>query len=293
MSEYPAVARRMWHQLEPIHAVLYFAPEALEEASALGYDVETRWPSYFAWRSAPLGTAGPELVAATFYSFSPKMIARYVPEVWSTALPQKVLESRLQAVDRVLTGLIDGRMTPAQVAEAARLARQAAENATTAARPLAAANRDLPWPDEPHLQLWHAITVLREHRGDGHLAALLTHDLEPCEALVSFAAIGAAPEAHFTGRGWTAQEWSHARDRLAARGWIAPDGRATKHAREGREEVERLTDRLAAGPWRALGRSRAERLAQLIAPLRAAIIEAGLLPRQSTLGMGAVKVAYP
>ncbi|KOG54170.1 hypothetical protein ADK76_24395 [Streptomyces griseoflavus] len=294
MSEYPAVARRMWRQLEPVHALLYFAPEAFEEAAALGFDTDSRWPSYFAWRTAPLGAAGPELVAATFYSFSPRMIARYVPAIWSTAAPGKILDARLRAVDRILTGLLrSGRVSDGQVAEAARLARQAAENASMAARPLAAANRDLPWPDAPHLALWHAITVLREHRGDGHLAALLTHDLEPCEALVSFAAIGAAPKSDFKGRGWTAQEWSAAHDRLAARGWIAPDGSPTERAREGRDEVERMTDRLAAGPWRALGRSRAERLAQLLNPLLGTISEAGLLPRHGTLGIGAVKVAYP
>ncbi|MFH8571552.1 hypothetical protein [Streptomyces sp. NPDC017993] len=293
MSDYPPVARRMWHQLEPLHAALYFAPEARQVASDLGFDVSSRWPSYFAWRTAPLGAAGPELVAATFYSFSPRMIARYVPRIWTTAEPAKVLDARLLAVDRTLTTLIGDRLTTAQLTEAARLARQAAENAGTAARPLAAANRDLPWSDSPHLVLWQAATVLREHRGDGHLAALLTCGLDPCEALVSFAAIGAAPGAGFAGRGWSAQEWSDARHRLAARGWIAPDGSATERAHKEREEIERMTDRLAAGPWRALGHSRAERLAQLLQPVLGAVFEAGYLPRHSTLGIGAVKVGYP
>ncbi|WP_407287893.1 SCO6745 family protein [Streptomyces sp. BP-8] len=292
MSEYHAVARRMWHQLEPLHAALYFAPEARQVAADLGYDVGSRWPSYFAWRAAPLGAAGPELVAATFYTFSPRMIARYVPQIWTVAEPAKVLDARLLAVDRALTALIGRRLSGAQLAEAARLARQAAENAGPAARPLAAANRDLPWPDAPHLTLWQAATVLREHRGDGHLAALLTFGLDPCEALVSFAAIGAAPTADFAGRGWSGQEWSEARGRLTARGWIGPDGGATERAREEREAIERMTDRLAAGPWRALGRPRAERLAQLLNPVLGAIFEAGYLPRHNTLGIGALKMAY-
>ncbi|MGI5470843.1 SCO6745 family protein [Streptomyces sp. CA-132043] len=292
MSEYPAVARRLWHQLEPLHATLYYSPEAFEEAAALGYDVGTRWPSYFAWRTAPLGAAGPELVAATYYSFSPRMVEQYVPLIWSTAAPAKVLEARLRAMDRVLRRLMGDRLTKDQITEAARLARQAAENAIPAARPLAAANLDLPWPAEPHLELWQALTVLREHRGDGHLAALLTAGLDPCESLVSFAAVGAAPEDHFRSRGWTSAEWRQARDRLAARGWIAPDGRATDRAREGREEIERLTDRLAAGPWRALGRARADRLAQLVNPLLAAVFESGHLPKATTLGIGRIRVAY-
>ncbi|MFE0189710.1 hypothetical protein [Streptomyces sp. NPDC059008] len=293
MSEYHAVARRMWHVLEPLHAALYFAPEARQVAADLGYDVGSRWPSYFAWRTAPLGAAGPELVAATFYTFSPRMIARYVPQIWTVAEPAKVLDARLLAVDRALTALIGRRLSGAQLAEAARLARQAAENAGPAARPLAAANLDLPWPDAPHLTLWQAATVLREHRGDGHLAALLTCGLDPCEALVSFAAIGAAPASDFAGRGWSGQEWSEARRRLAARGWIGPDGGATERAREERQVIERMTDRLAAGPWRALGHSRAERLAQLLNPVLGAIFEAGYLPRHNTLGIGALKVAYP
>ncbi|MEU9120397.1 hypothetical protein AB0C96_11130 [Streptomyces sp. NPDC048506] len=292
MSEYPSVARRMWHLLEPLHATLYFAPEARQVAADLGYDVASRWPSYFAWRTAPLGAAGPELVAATYYSFSPRLISRYVPQIWTVAEPAKVLDARLLAMDRALTSVIGGRLDSAQLAESARLARQAAENAGPAARPLAAANRDLPWPDAPHLVLWQAATVLREHRGDGHLAALLTWGLDPCEALVSFAAVGAAPVADFAGRGWSAQEWSEARRRLAARGWIAPDGSATERAHTERAAIERMTDRLAAGPWRALGHSRAERLAQLLTPLLGAVFDAGYLPRRSTLGIGTVKVGY-
>lgn len=293
MSEYLSVARRMWHLLEPLHATLYFAPEARQVAADLGHDVSSRWPSYFAWRTAPLGAAGPELVTATYYTFSPRLIARHLPRIWTVADPAKVLDARLLAMDRALTSLTGGRLSAAQLADAARLARQAAENAGCAARPLAAANRDLPWPDAPHLVLWQAATVLREHRGDGHLAALLTCGLDPCEALVSFAAIGAAPTADFMGRGWSAQEWSDARHRLAARGWIAPDGTATERARKEREAIERTTDRLAAGPWRALGQSRAERLAQLLQPVLGAVFEAGYLPRHSTLGIGTVKVGYP
>ncbi|MFE1177544.1 hypothetical protein [Streptomyces sp. NPDC058773] len=284
MSEYLSVARRMWHLLEPLHATLYFAPEARRVAAGLGHDVASRWPSYFAWRTAPLGAAGPELTAATYYTFSPRMVSRYLPRIWTVAAPAAVLEARLLAVDRVLTALVDGRLTTAQLAEAARLARQAAENAGPAARPLAAANLDLPWPDAPHLVLWHAATVLREHRGDGRLAALLTCELDPCEALVAFAATGAA----LLGRGWSAQEWSDARHRLAARGWIAPDGTATDRAHKEREAIERTTDRLAAGPWRALGHSRAERLAQLLTPVLAAVCEAGYLPSHSAPVTGRV-----
>jgi len=280
------LARQMWQLLEPVHAVVYYAPEAFDEAAGLGYDTGTRWPSYFAWRSSPLGHAGPHLVGATFYSFSPQMVAEHVPEVWSVAAPEKVVQARLNGVDRALRAILGDRVDAPEVAEAARLAREAAEAALTAGRPLAAANADLAWPHEPHLQLWQATTVLREHRGDGHIAALLDAGLDPCEALVSFAAVGAAPVEVFASRGWTQQQWSAAQDRLASRGWMSPDGRATERGRQGRDAVERRTDTLAVAPWLALGAARAGRLAQLGMPLMQAVVGAGILPRQSTLGLG-------
>lgn len=292
MTRHQALARRMWHHLEAVHACLYFAPQAFEEAAALGYDASARWPSYFAWRAAPLGAAGPELVTATFYSFSPRTVAAHTPAIWSVAAPGDVLAARLRAVDRTYRALAPDLIGGKEIAEAAALAREAVEHADVAGRPLAAANLDTPWSDEPHLALWQAITVLREHRGDGHLAALLAEGLDPCETLVSFAAVDAAPEANFAGRGWTGQEWSAARDRLAERGWVDPAGKATELGRERRDAIERQTDLLASRPWRALGQDRAERLAELTLPLLMAIFESGMLPAQSTLGIGAVHVGY-
>ncbi|MFI6737295.1 hypothetical protein ACIBI9_30595 [Nonomuraea sp. NPDC050451] len=289
MSASSGLARRMWHQLEPIHAVLYFSPQAFEEAAALGYDVESRWPSYFAYRTAPLGRAGSRLATAAYYSFSPRTIAEHVPAAWEVASPEQVLEARMTAVDRTYRDLLGDKVTAGEAAEAAELARRAAESVSVAGRPFAAANLDLPWPDEPHLVLWQAATVLREHRGDGHLAALQAAELDGCEALVSFAAIGAAPVANFAGRGWSEQEWDAARERLAARGLVGPDGQDTERGRALRDQVERMTDQLAAQPWRLLGEERAERLARLATPFLGAVFEAGLLPMTSTLGIATVK----
>jgi hypothetical protein len=119
------LARRMWHQLEPIHAVFWYATEVLEEAAALGYDVATRWPGYFAWRAAPLGAAGPKLVASACYSFSPDMVARHVPAAWTVASPQQVLAARVRAVDRMYLTLFAERLGSSALAEAASLARDA------------------------------------------------------------------------------------------------------------------------------------------------------------------------
>ncbi|MET8834373.1 hypothetical protein ABZV78_10695 [Micromonospora sp. NPDC004540] len=276
--------RKMWQLIEPVHALVYYAPELTEEAAALGLPTGERWPGYFALRSAPLGAAGPNLVAATYYSFSPRMVAEYVPAVWATADPTKVLAARLSGVDRALRALLGERVESAELAEAAALARRAVRAADLGGRPLAAANADLPWPDAPHLALWQATTILREHRGDGHIAALRTAGLDPAESLVSFAAVGAAPAEVFASRRWTAEEWAAARERLAARGLVDGDGVATEAGRRLRDEVERRTDELAAAPWRALGPA-VGRFAQLVAPLTQAIVATNLLPAQSTLGI--------
>src|SRR5215467_15218178 len=287
------LARQMWHQLEPVHAVFWYAPQVFAEAASLGYGVETRWPSYFAWRLAPLGAVGPRLAASACYSFSPAMVAAHVPATWAVASPAQILAARERAVDEMYRALLGDLIGSPGLAEAAELAREAASAAGTAGRPLAAANADLPWPGEPHLVLWHAINVLREHRGDGHIAALQGAGLDPCEALVSFAAIGAAPQEVFASRGWTQAEWSAARDRLASRGWIDAAGKATERGQQGRDEIEWRTDRLADAPWRALGPGRAQRLAELTGPLLGAAFESGLLPLQSTLGIAAVPAPAP
>ena len=284
----PAQARRLWHLLEPLHAVLYYAPEVFEEAGALGLSTEDRWPSYFPFRAAPLGPVDARVVTSAFYSFAPSMVTRYVEAGRKTVTPEAALEARLRGMDRAYRTLFGDRIDSPELVEAAALARRAAEAAQTAGRPLAAANAALEWPSAPHLQLWHAATILREHRGDGHLAALLTAGLDPTEALVSFAAIGAASVERFESRGWTPGEWAAAHDRLAAGGLVEADGTATEAGRDLRRRVEQDTDRLALGPWQALGAEATERLAGLLGDYWVAVIGSGLLPSESTLGIGKV-----
>jgi hypothetical protein len=235
-----------------------------------------------------LGAPGPELVSAVCYSFSPRFVAQYIPAAWHVVGSVEMLRARSRAVDRMYRALLGDRIAGPELTEAAAIARAAAEAANTAGRPLAAANAELPWPDEPHVALWQAITILREQRGDGHVAALLTAGLDPCEALVSFAAIGAAAAETFASRGWTGEEWDAARERLTARGWLDADGQATDRCREGRDAIERCTDELAADPWRSIGADQAERLAELSMPLLVAVLESGMLPSESTLGIGKI-----
>src|SRR6266545_1815332 len=165
------LSRRMWRALEPYHALVYFIPETRQRTDALG--LKGGWMSYFGTRAAPLGPVPAEVVAALFYNFHPEMVARAIPDAWSLSSPEALLQARLAAVDEGLRRLLGPGVESAAVAEAAELGEAAARPTSTAGRPLAAANAALPWPSEPHLRLWQATTVLREARGDGHVASLV------------------------------------------------------------------------------------------------------------------------
>jgi hypothetical protein len=284
-------SRRLWRALEPYHAVVYFAPEPQAVCTELG--TRGYWMSYFALRAAPLGAAPPELITAVFYGFAPRLVARAVPDTWKVASPQRFLAVRLEAVDAALRRLLGADVLgSAEVAEAAELAREAALAAPTAGRPLGAANAALPWPEPPHLVLWHAQTVLREHRGDGHVAALLTADLDPVESLVLFAAdIAMDPDWMRTRRGWTEDDWASGVGRLVGRGLLAADGALTDAGRAVRAAVEERTDALADAPPAALGDVRAARLAELMRPLVQTIVAGDAFMRDNPMGLRPLREA--
>jgi hypothetical protein len=279
-------ARRMWPAFETYHAPVYFVPEAAEEYRSLG--LKGGWMGYFASRSAALGPASPGLVTAVFFNFHPAMVARALPDAWALASPEDVLAARVRTADAALRRLIPEHLGSAEGHEAAALAREAAEAPALAGRPLFGALRSLPWPEEPHLQLWHACTLLREHRGDGHVAALTAAGLDGCEAHVTLTAAGTVPrETLQRNRKWSDDDWAAAEDRLRERGWLDAGGALTDAGRAGRAEVEARTDSLAEEPWRALGPERTERLLELLAPMARAINEAGGVPVPNPVGVPA------
>ena len=257
--------RQLWLRFETYHDVTYFTPESRAATDALG--CKGGWMGYFGMRAAPLGAASAAQVTSAFYNFHPAKVARAVPEVWTVAPPSEFLRVRLAGVDAVLRRML-GAATIAGLEEAASLAVEAAAAAPTAGRPLGAANADLPVPAEPHLALWQATTTLRESRGDGHVAALVAADLDPCETLALFSAdTGLDPAYLRLARGWSEVEWAEASVRLADRGLLAVDGSVTERGKQLRAEIERATDEAAARPWRALGVERTARLAELMYPV--------------------------
>ncbi|MET7619315.1 hypothetical protein [Streptomyces sp. NPDC005408] len=275
----PRAGRHCHHALNPMHSTLYFSPDFAAEYARLG--IEDERAAYFAARGAAMGAVGPGTVAATFYNFNHELIARHLPAVWDTASPEAVLDARLRIVDRTLRRLLgDEAIASKELAEAAELALRATEACTPHARPLYAAHAELPVPTEPHLAYWHAATLLREHRGDGHLAALLSAELDPLEAMVSHTATGkgAAPRWILSTRGWRRTDWEAAQERLRERGLLDAEGELTEGGAQLRAGLEDHTDRIDRAPYEHLGAEGVERLTELARGFLTLAVSAGAFP---------------
>jgi hypothetical protein len=284
-----AEAQRLARGLNPYHAVTYFSPEskeAFEDAGLRGF-----WRGYFAGRAAPLGPVPTAVVTATFYGFAPHFVARAVPEVWSLAAPEAAIEARLAGVDVTLRRVLgDDVCGSDDMRRAAELARSLADACADAGRPLGATNRDLPSPDEPHLALWQASTVLREDRGDAHIGILVADDIGGCESLVLMVGIGALGRDWCqAARGWTDDEWDDAQRRMVARGLVRDDGVATDEGRALRKAIEDRTDVLAAGVLEAAGDAgspeRVDELLALVEPWSGTIVDTETVPFPNPVGL--------
>jgi hypothetical protein len=266
----PVIARKLARTANPYASIIFLAPEAASAYAAAGLPAGPM--GYFAGRAAPMGAVTADVVIATFYNFQPELVRSCIPAAWAFAAPATILEYRLPAVDAALRrALGDAILAGPEVAEAASLARTAASAARPEGRALFAGHLSLPWPDEPHLELWHALTLLREHRGDGHLMALQQAGYSGCEALVMHTAIGVLPAALARTRAWSAAQWEQAAASLRQRGLIDAEGIATEAGAAHREAVEHQTDLLSAGPLEVLGETGSVRLRELIRPLSVAI----------------------
>ncbi|MFP5326305.1 MAG: SCO6745 family protein [Acidimicrobiia bacterium] len=270
-------ARKTWRTLEPIHGMIYFVPEAAAEYERLGLRGRS---GYFASRSAAMGAVGAEMVIATFFNFHPGLVRQAMQDVWNTTSPADVLAARLRGADAALRRLGGELIDSDGVAEAAELSRAAATEATRwpEGRPLFAAHAGLAWPTEPHLVLWHAQTLLREFRGDAHIAALVTAGVTGVEALLLHGASGEVPLAVLQAtRAWPDDEWEAGLAGLRERGLIADDDTLTDRGREFRQAIEDSTDRLAAAAYAPIGDEGCARLRDLARPLSKAIVAGGAL----------------
>jgi hypothetical protein len=292
MADSAVLARRMWTLFEPVHVVTYFADEArqaFEQAGLRGF-----WRGYFAGRAAPIGAVDAPVVIAAFCNFAPSFVRRALPAVWDLITPAEALRGREAGAVAAIRRLLrwpDGQAAPRSLRVAADLLLAAIEDLDTAGRPLGGTNAALPVPEEPVARLWHCATVLREHRGDGHVAALVAAGIDGCEALVLRTAVnhvGAvgpvlSAEQLQAVRGWTDEEWDQAAGRLGDREWLDPGGAVTHAGLAAYRAVEEATDLAAARPWVRLGGARSAELTEALAPVAA--VCAATLPYPNPVGV--------
>jgi hypothetical protein len=267
MQHSEPVARRLYELTEPISLVNFFSPEPNDAMAALGF--RNYWDGYFAGRSAPLGRVPAEVVHAAFYNFAEGEVARHIPKVWNTITPEAAHAARergcVAALRRILGELID---TPG-FARAAELLAKASASAATEGRVMYAGLRALPMPEERVARLWHAANMLREHRGDGHIAALVSERIGGTEShVLSALYMGIYPaesfgRIHHLPKARLAEVMGGLRDRglLDAAGRFTDAGRATK------ARIESLTDALAAAPYEGLDLLELDQLSALLEPI--------------------------
>ncbi len=261
------VARQLFDLTEPISLVNFFSDEPNDAMAELGFD--NYWDGYFAGRSAPLGRVPAEVVHAAFYSFADGEAARHVPKVWDTTTPEAAHAARergcVAALRRILGDLVE---TPG-LARAADILAEASTSAPTEGRVMYAGLRSLPIPEEPVARLWHAANMLREHRGDGHIVALVSERIGGTEAhVLSALASGIYPAESF-GRihHLPKARLAEVMDGLRDRGLLDETGHLTEAGRATKDRIEALTDALAEPPYQALEPSEVEKLIALLEPV--------------------------
>jgi hypothetical protein len=268
---------RLDRTIGTIHGCVYFAPQVRDALSAIGLH---RRSQYFASRAAPLGPAGPELVEATFYNFSPTLIGDAMTGVWDKVEPRAVQRARFAGVEALFDAIeLESVLTSAVVERATAECGEVVRESSWVARPLAAANAAVELPSEPAILLWQLLTILREWRGDAHISLLSAEPLDPVECLIAHAATGQVPAGILQSmRSWTDDEWTNGTARLVGRDWVDSAGGFTEYGKSRREAIERRTDEMSATRWDVLGEERCGDLLALLRPVAKAIVESGVLP---------------
>lgn len=270
------VRRQFWQGIEVIHDVVYFGDDIRERFDAIG--LKGWWMAYFAQRSAALGTPDPKTVTALFHGFAPRLVERALPDAWSLADRDEILATRLtMAVDR-LTPCIDPTAVDADIARLAKDLEAIVDGLDFAGRALAASHANLPRPNDPIERLWWAATVLREYRGDSHVAILVAAGLDGAAANALAVADGRAPVTQQQARGWDDDEWMAAYEHLRRRAWTTEYGEITDAGKAARAQIEDATDRVSSASFDEEMQARAITTEHPLVDLARAINSAGAVP---------------
>ena len=275
MKHSQSAARRLFDLTEPICLVNFLSDEPNEAMAELGFHND--WDGYFAGRAAPLGRVPAEVVDAAFYNFAEGEVARHIPQVWDMATPEAAYAARQRGCAAALRRILGDLVEAPSFERAAALLAEASVSAPTQGRVMYAGLRSLPMPDDHVARLWHAANMLREHRGDGHVVALVSERISGTEAhVLSALDMGVYPAESF-GRihHLPKARLATVMDGLRARGLLDAAGRMTAAGCETKARIEALTDRLAEVPYDGLEESALEELISLLEPISARLRATG------------------
>lgn len=278
------LARRLWVRVEQVHAIVYFDDGVAAAVADTG--LQGWWAGYVAGRAAPLGRVPAEVVRALFFGFAPGRIARGVPGAWTVVEPEVLVRVRTAAVATALREALDDHVAGLERMDA--LLGRAVAGCDAAGRALFAAHLALPEPEDPVQRWWHRCTLLREHRGDGHVAACVGAGLDAVTANQLAVARGVVPggDAQRRNRGWSESEWADGWERLGRAGLVS-DGALTDAGLATVAAVEACTDRAAAAPVHALGASATQELIELLERTTSRLRARGVLPFPNAIGVPA------
>jgi len=269
-----AVSRRLRDLVEPLAANVYFAPEAHDAYKALGLSY---LPGYFCSRGACMGQVPGEVVTAAFAVFNPDIVIPAVTEGWSKTDASSILKAREHGATASLMRILGD--APAGLARAGELLRRAADAANGEGRPIFSGLRSLGWPGDPFGDFWRAADLVREHRGDSHTAAWVSHGVDPVEITLLTELWWKLPlNSYVATRGWRSDQIDAGIERLRSRGLVDVDGDGfTDAGVELRASIEEATDRGEQRVVDALGDD-ADELLALLEPWAKAVVDSGGYP---------------
>lgn len=285
MSEH--LSRQMWRIFEPIHAAIYFYPPAAQSYRDLG--LKGGWMGYFATRSASLGTPGKDLVQSIFYHFSPDLVGRAIPDAWKYATPEQILDTRMTIAQEMLSNFESHFQDPALRSDIDLLL-EISRSLPGEGRPLFASLRGLDWETSPHLKIFGAVTLLREHRGDTHNAALASYNISGAQSnILQIANRAVSFEVISPNRGWSDQSWTEAMEDLKDKGIITNEStnqqtELTQKGQQIKNSIENLTDE-SSNPWSKISAQKLQDLTELLKPISDAVKESGLFPKENAIGL--------
>ena len=277
-------ARRAYETLEPLHILVYFNPGlgAAQERTGL-----EPYAFYVGARAAPMGECVSAVVTSAFMNFSPALIDAAWPKAIAYGL-EGVSQARYDMLDEQLRAILGDRVEDPAIAQAAAVFAEAAAALPRSGRPLASAWAAAPAPTAPYLALWHHLAVLREWRGDNHIAALVEHGLGGLDAAVFHESRLPDPTVVrrtmgrrmvLLTRGYTDADWEAAVDRLVARGLTERGDSATPVLTATGaalyDDIEAITDAIGEPVWAE------QKMIDTVTELRPyvkTIIDAGVLP---------------